>query len=307
MATIASPYKFSLMDGNLRLAAILHNEVSLLLADRASLRNHEAIVNYGDIAGTGSETIRVPLLGIDGYDLMASTNENAAPASATALTYLAPEITVARYALERGITDLASMTNSGGGPSLDILVNDFAGAFDMTVTSQICALFGSFSNSVGSATVDLSVDDFFAAIFQLEQSNVTGRPVAVLAPVQVSDLQNSIRQEGGALQYIPATQAMLEAKGQGYVGEFAGVDIFKSDKVATSTGRQGAAFVRGAIGYAEGRMTAAPMLGSQVQANGPVVIDVDRENGDTTKLIGNAYFGVAELQDSMGVLIETDA
>lgn len=60
MATIASPYKFSLMDGNLRLAAILHNEISLLLADRASLRNHESIVNYGDIAGSGSETIRVP-------------------------------------------------------------------------------------------------------------------------------------------------------------------------------------------------------------------------------------------------------
>tara|TARA_B100000519_G_scaffold169579_2_gene154870 strand:- start:4092 stop:5015 length:924 start_codon:yes stop_codon:yes gene_type:complete len=307
MATIASPYKFSLMDGNLRLAAILHNEVSLLLADRASLRNHPSIVNYGNIAGSGSETIRVPLLGVDGYDLMASTNEATAPSSATALTYLAPEITVARFALQRAISDLAQMTNSGGGPSLDILVQDFAGAFEMTVTSQICALFGSFSNSVGSATVDLSVDDFFAAVFQLEQSNVTGKPVAVLAPVQVSDLQNSIRQEGGALQYIPATQAMLEAKGQGYVGEFAGVDIFKSDKVATSTGRQGGMFVRGAIGYCEGSMTAPAMLGSAVQANGPVVIDIDRSFGDTTDLIGNAYFGVAELQDSMGVLIETDA
>ena len=306
MATIASPYKFSLMDGNLRLAAILHNEVSLLLADRASLRNHPSIVNYGNIAGSGSETIRVPLLGVDGYDLMASTNEATAPSSATALTYLAPEITVARFALQRAISDLAQMTNSGGGPSLDILVQDFAGAFEMTVTSQICALFGSFSNSVGSATVDLSVDDFFAAVFQLEQSNVTGKPVAVLAPVQVSDLQNSIRQEGGALQYIPATQAMLEAKGQGYVGEFAGVDIFKSDKVATSTGRQGGMFVRGAIGYCEGSMTAPAMLGSAVQANGPVVIDIDRSFGDTTDLIGNAYFGVAELQDSMGVLIETD-
>jgi hypothetical protein len=108
------------MDGNLRLSAILHNEISLLLADRASLRNHEAIVNYGDIAGSGSETIRVPLLGVDGYDLMASTSEGNAPGSATALTYLAPEITVARYALQRGLTDLAQMTNSGGGPSLEI-------------------------------------------------------------------------------------------------------------------------------------------------------------------------------------------
>lgn len=307
MATIGSPYTFASMDGNLRLAAILHNEVSLLLADRASLYNHPAIVNYGDIAGSGSETIRVPLLGIDGYDTMSSRNESTSPLSETDLTYLAPEITVARYVLHRGLSDLAAMTNSGGGPSLDMLVNDFAGAFEMTVTSQICALFGSFSNSVGTATVDLSVDDFFAAIFQLEQSNVNGRPMAVLAPVQVSDLQNSIRQEGGALQFVPATQAMLEAKGQGYIGEFAGVDIFKSDKVATSTGRQGAMFVRGAIGYAEGRMAPNPMLAGQVQANGPVVIDVDRTHGDTTDLIGNAYFGVAELQDAMGVLIETDA
>jgi hypothetical protein len=307
MATIASPYTAALLDGNLRLAAVLHNEVSLLLADRASLYNHPAIINYGNIAGSGSETIRVPLLGLDGYDLMSSRNESTSPASETALTYLAPEITVARYVLQRGISDLAAMTNSGGGPSLEMLVNDFAGAYEMTVTSQICALFGSFSNSVGTATVDLSVDDFFAAIFQLEQSNVNGRPVAVLAPVQVSDLQSSIRQEGGALQFIPATQAMLEAKGQGYIGEFAGVDIFKSDKVATSTGRQGGMWVRGCLGMAEGRMAPNPMLGGQVQVNGPVVIDVDRSHGDTTDLIGNAYFGVAELQDSMGVLIETDA
>jgi hypothetical protein len=146
-----------------------------------------------------------------------------------------------------------------------------------------------------------------AAIFQLEQSNVNTRPVAVLHPVQVSDLQSSIRQEGGAFQYMPATQDMLEAKGQGFAGSFAGVDIYKSSKVAESTGKQGALFCRGAIGYAEGRMAANPMLGSQVQANGPVVIDIDRANGDTTTLIGNAYFGVAELQDSMGVLIETDA
>jgi hypothetical protein len=307
MATIASPYTFSSMDGNLRLAAILHNEVSLLLADRASLYNHPAIINYGNIAGSGSETIRVPLLGIDGYDLMSSRNESTSPASETALTYESPEITVGRFVLQRGLSDLAAMTNAGGGPSLEMLVNDFAGAYEMTVTSQICALFGSFSNSVGTATVDLSVDDFFAAIFQLEQSNVNGRPVAVLAPVQVSDLQSSIRQEGGALQFVPATQAMLEAKGQGYIGEFAGVDVFKSDKVATSTGRQGGMWVRGCLGMAEGRMAPSPMLGGQVQVNGPVVIDIDRSHGDTTDLIGNAYFGVAELQDSMGVLIETDA
>lgn len=306
MATIASPYAFSSMDGNIRLAAVLSLEVSLLLADRASLRGHEAIVDYGNIAGSGSETIRVPLLGLDGYDAMASTGEAAAP-SGTALTYESPSITVARYALQRGISDLAAMTNSGAGPSIEMLAADFAGAYDMAVTTAICALFGSFSNSVGSATVDLSVDDFFAAIFQLEQSNVNGRPIAVLAPIQVSDLQSSIRQEGGALQFIAATQAMLEAKGQGYIGEFAGVDIFKSDKVATSSGRQGAMWVRGAIGMAEGRMTPSPLLGSQVTASGPVVVDVDRSNGAVSTLTGSGYFGVAELQDSMGVLIETDA
>tara|TARA_R110002020_G_scaffold6340_2_gene26690 strand:+ start:2994 stop:3884 length:891 start_codon:yes stop_codon:yes gene_type:complete len=296
------------MDGNLRLAAILHNEVSLLLADRASLYRHEAVMDFGDIAGTGSETIRVPLLGIDGYDTMSSRNESTAPASETALTYTVPEITVARYVLQRGISDLASMTNAGGGPSLEILVRDFVGAFEMTVTSQICDLFGSFSNSVGTATVDLSVDDFFAAIFQLQSTSTNGRPLAVLAPVQVSDLQSSIRQEGGALQYVAATQEMLRAKGQGYAGEFAGVDIFKSSKVGTNTGREGGMWVRGAIGYCEGRMSAVPgMLDARVQANGPIVIDVDRNFGDTSSLIGNAYFGVATLQQDMAVLIETDA
>jgi hypothetical protein len=306
MATIASPYAFSAMDGNIKLAAVLSLEVSLLLADRASLRGHESIVDYGNIAGSGSETIRVPLLGLDGYDAMASTGEAAAP-SGTALTYESPSITVARYALQRGISDLAAMTNSGAGPSIEMLAADFAGAYDKAVTTAICALFSSFTQTAGSATVDLSVDNYFDAIFQLEQANVNGRPMAVLAPIQVADLQNSIRQEGGALQFIPATQAMLEAKGQGFVGEFAGTDIFKSDQVATSTGRQGSLYVRGSIGYAEGRMNPSPLLGSQVTASGPVVVDVDRSNGAVSTLTGSGYFGCAILQNAMGVLLETDA
>ena len=304
---LALPYSNSgaVTDG-LRLAAILHNEVSLLLADRASLRNHEAIVDYGDISGRGSATLEIPLLGLDGYDEMSSVAEAADP-SGTTLTDASPSITIARYVIERQITDLLRLTNSGGGPNLELLVGDVAGAFDMAVTTAICALFGSFSNSVGTSTVDLSVDDFMAAVFQLEQSNVNSRPIAVLAPVQVSDLQSSLRQEGGPLQYIAATQEMISAKGQGFVGSFAGVDIFKSSKVATSTGRQGALFVRGAIGFASG---VAPMdagLDGFIQNNGPVSIEFERTDGAYTTVYGQAYFGVAELQDSMGVLIETDA
>jgi hypothetical protein len=135
----------------------------------------------------------------------------------------------------------------------------------------------------------------------------------VLHPVQVTDLQNSIRAEGGALQYIAATQEMLMAKGQGFAGSFLGVDIFKSSKVPTANAgadRAGAMMGYGAVGMAEGAVRPIAALGGALQFPAGTVIAVEYERSSATALTsitGNAYFGVALLQDAMGVSIITDA
>ncbi len=298
--------------GDLRLAKILNNEIQLLLADRFSLRTHPAIFNAGNIAGRGSSVISIPQAGLEGYDLMTAVGGETAAASNVALTDASADITIARFALRREISDLANMTDSVG-LTAERLAADMVGGYEMAVTNAICDTIDGFTATAGTTGVDLSVDDFFSALFTLEQASVRTPYVSVLHPVQVTDLQNSIRAEGGALQYIAATQEMLAAKGQGFAGSFLGVDIFKSSKVPTANGgadRAGAMMGYGAVGMAEGSVRPISALSGALQFPAGTVIAVEYERNSATALTaitGNAYFGVALLQDAMGVSIVSDS
>lgn len=309
---MADEITFANLTGDLRLAKILNNEIQLLLADRFSLRNHPSIANFGNISGRGSAVLSVPQAGLDGYDLMTDTGSELGAVANTPLTDSSADITIARYALRREISDLANMTDSVG-LTVERLAADMVGGYEMAVTNAICNVIDGFTTTAGTSGIDLSVDDFFSALFSLEQANVPTPYVAVLHPVQVTDLQSSIRGEGGALQYIAATQDMLAAKGQGFAGSFLGVDIFKSSKVPTANAgadRSGAMMGYGAVGMAEGSVRPIAALGGALQFPAGTVIAVEYERTSSTALTsitGNAYFGVAKLQDSMGVSIITDA
>jgi len=299
--------------GDLRLAKILNNEIQLLLADRFSLRNHPSIFQAGNIAGRGSAVLSVPQAGLDGYDLMTAPASEATAAVNTPLTDSSADITIARYALRREISDLANMTDSVG-LNVERLAADMVGAYEMAVTNAICNTIDGFTTTVGTSGSDMTVDNFFSALFALEQASVQTPYVAVLHPVQLTDLQNSIRAEASnAIAFSPATVEMLAAKGQGYAGSFMGVDLYKSSKVPTANAgadRAGAMMGYGAIGMAEGSVRPIAALGGALQFPTGTVIAVEYERNSAsalTAITGNAYFGVAKLQDGMGVSIITDA
>ena len=66
----------------------------------------------------------------------------------------------------------------------------------------------------------------------------------------------------------------------------------------------------GAIGMAEGSVRPIAALGGALQFPTGTVIAVEYERNSAsalTAITGNAYFGVAKLQDGMGVSIITDA
>ena len=312
---MANEVLYSGIVGDLRMVKILNNEIQLLLADPFSLRTHPAIFQAGNIAGRGSSVLSVPQAGLQGYDMMTAPTGGAGelnPAANVALTDASADITIARYALRREISDLANMTDSIG-LTVERLAADMVGGYEMAVTNAICDTIDGFTATAGTSGVDLSVDDFFSALFTLEQASVMTPYVAVLHPVQVTDLQNSIRAEGGALQYVAATQEMLSAKGQGFAGSFLGVDLFKSSKVPTANGgadRAGAMMGYGAVGVAEGSVRPIAALGGALQFPAGTVIAVEYERTSATALTaitGNAYFGTAILQDGMGVSVITDS
>ena len=68
------------------LSQVLHEEMGLLLADRASLEGHPAIIDVSDLTGRGSATILVPLIGLYGYDEMTAVGAETADAANVAVS-----------------------------------------------------------------------------------------------------------------------------------------------------------------------------------------------------------------------------
>jgi len=295
--------------GDVRAAEVLDQRIHLLLADRQSLRNHPAIMQFGDQSGSGSTVLSVPFAGFDGYDLMAAVAENASTSN-TALTDASATITIARQALQYQMSDLANLTDSVG-VSVERIAQSMVGSAEMRATEMILNVTDDFSSSVGTSGADMTVDDFFDAQFTLTLANVTGPIVSVLHTRQLTDLQNSLRAEGGAIQFISATQDMLSVKGVGFVGSLNGVDIYASSKVPTANAgadRAGAMFGLGAVGIAEGSPRPIQGAGFVFPAGRRIMVEFERDAGYAyTKVVGNYYAGVAILQDALGVSIITDA
>lgn len=110
--------------GDLALAAALSAEYILLAADRNALPNHPALQYVGDISvGAHSAVIKVPHIGLMGYNLLASTGDGSS-VSNTALTDGATSVTVGRYSKAYEASDLAKMTAGAGGLSAQVFAMD---------------------------------------------------------------------------------------------------------------------------------------------------------------------------------------
>lgn len=297
--------------GDLRLAEVINRFAELLLADRASIWGHPALVYLGDLSGSGSTVVKQGQVGLDGYDEMAAVAEGSSTSN-TALTDDSTTVTIARQALQYQISTLAEMTSSIG-LDAERLAASMLGSAAMRFTTMIAALSSGFSSSVGTTTVDMSVDDWRDAIITLQlASNDMTRALAMLHPRQVSDLQISLAAETGAVALLPATADLIQAKGPGFAGSLLGVDIFNSGKVPTANAgadRGGMMFVPGGIVWADGSpRRIRTQAGAVLNAGTRIWTELERDSsGGLTKLVGNYYVGVAEGQDGMGVEIISDA
>jgi hypothetical protein len=302
--------QYTTLQNNARVAAVLAQEIQLQLADRASLHNHPSLINFGNMAGRGSAALQVPVIGLDGSDLLASAADGAV-VSSTTLSSAAATLTIGRYALRYDLTDLAGPVTDSIGLDAQRLAQSMVGSTLMAFQTALCDVIDGFTLTAGSTGVDMSVDDFYSAQFALTLASVPGPYICVLHPRQLADFQSSLRAEYGATQFVMATQEMLNIKGQGLAGSFNAVEIYVSSKVPTANAgadRAGAMFGRGAIGYVEG--SPYPIVGAPgvvTPAGSPVVVEFDRViGGGTTSILASYYLGIGKLQE-MGVSIITDA
>ena len=294
---------------DLRTAEILSGEYLRLLAARESLPQHPALLYAGDAAGTGSVVVKVPQIGLDGYDLPVSVADGAAVAN-TALTDGSTTITVARYSKAYEVSDLSRLSDRGL-LSPQAFAADSVASTNALLVSLVASLMQGFSSSVGSTGSDLTVANFFAAIGTLEVANVAGPYLAILHPQQVSDLRQAVgAASAGAVQWMPESQEQMRLLGNGFRGTFSGVQIFSTTFVPTVAGgadRGGGMFGRGAILWADASLPPSNS-GEELIIGGKVLFERERDaKSGLTQYVTHRYVGVAEGIDACGVQIATDA
>lgn len=294
-------------------SAALHAELQLKLADRADLMGHPALAYIGSITGSGSNVRKAPLWG-GGNDQMAAVSDGSS-VSNTAVTNASVSVTVARQALQRSATDLAAMTWAFASPATLVqqLATDMVTAARMRFTTMLTALAGGFTATAGTSGADFSVTNLFTAIGKLQLASAPGPFVMVLHPIQLNDLQASLRAETGALQFVPATPEMMAAKGQGYAGRFLNIDVYVSTTVPeanSAADRAGGIMSYGAIAWADGVpgiVTGAGGLVIPVDQGAKIYVELARDvSGALTKVVGNHFVGLALAQQGLGVSIITD-
>jgi len=292
---------------NLRAAEVFNSLIWDLVYDRTDLR--QLCVKLGDLGGSGSAKLETPQVDWN-LPMTAAAGDEVTATGNTAITDSALSLTVAQQIIAFEISDLMSVTGGAGNLDIARLAEAVSNAYSLRFTDQVCSVIDGFTSTVGTTTVDMTVDDFYAAMFTLEQAVVSGPYAAVLYPTQFTDLQESLRSEGGALQFHAPTAEMLAMKGPGFAGSFLGVDIWKSDSVVASGSggdSEGAMFGLGAVVYAEASAAGA-MPGSIVApAMSPVYAEFERvADPGLCRVVGHAFNAVAIGEDARGVSIITD-
>ena len=298
---------------DLRITAMISQEIRLLLADSTSLRNTLYMTNVGSINGMGSDTIRVRKAGLDGYDAGQWSTFSGAPepdaVTNTALTDSSVDVTVKRRALQYTVTDLASMTGMGADVDPARMAASIAASYDGFFADMTADAFAAFSDIESSASgSSLTVAAFMAAYQKLQNKSgksVPGPYVCVMAAKSWGELQLALETATGAIKFAPATYEAISAKGDNYKGSFLGVDIYTSSYV-TNNGVDNLAgmWAPGAIGFATG--TPEPVGAVNVIRGDQVTVEFSRNASNaSTAIVGHAYLGLSIIDDDRGVLLKS--
>jgi hypothetical protein len=294
---------------DLRTAEALSAEYLLLLAARESLPAHPALLYAGDAQGRGSVVMKVPHVGLAGYDILSAVADGSAVTN-TALSDGSTAITIGRHSKSYEASDLVRLSDQGL-LSPQAFAADAVQATASTVVSLVANVTDGFSATVGTSGSDLSVANFLAAIQTLEVANVPGPYMAILHPQQMGDLRAALAAvTGGAVQWLPATAEQINLLGNGYRGRWASVDLFSTTFVPTANAgadRAGGMFGRGAVVWADSTIP-GENDSSQLIIGGKVLFERDRTaKSGLTAYVTHAYLGVSEGIDAAGVSIITDA
>lgn len=292
-----------------RTAETLSAEFLFLNAARDALPNHPALFYAGDAKGTGSVAIKVPSVGLMGYDLPTAMAEGASVAN-TPLADHSATVTVVRHSQSYEAGDIARLSDSKGILTPALFAANAIQARASLLVSLVANVADDFTATAGSTGVDMTIANFLTASNLLEVSNVPPAYLSILHPTQWGDLKTALTTtSGGAIQWLPATAEQIQLLGTGFKGRYLGVDVFTSTLVPSKNAgadRGGSMFGRGAVLWADSSVDTAgnPAL---IAIGGKILFGLDRtERAALTAFIAHHFLGASIGRNENGVSIITD-
>jgi hypothetical protein len=265
----------------------------------AALGEHETPLAHEAFAfkrgAAGSTNVLVPIVGLQGQDLLVARTQGNDTASTT-LTSTGVEVAVAPRSLVYDIDDRLyqaadQILNSQN------LGNSLVLSYRNSLFDAACSLASSFTAVEGSTGVALDWDDVIDAKNKLAEKGAGGQPLMILHPVQWAQLEKKaidIAREDGLV-------GVLSGVGQ-YKGRFVGVDVFVSNRIDKSgSDYVGMMIAHGAVVIADVDYVPAFGLEQNAFVAGPALIEFERKGtyGKSVAMI-HASFGVGVGIDDAG-------
>lgn len=243
------------------------------------------VKNYSLPAGSG-KTITVPKYARQ----TAAAVAEGADLTSTTITSSSAILTVSEVGLMATVSDLARQTSASA------VISDigqlFGEAIARKMDADLSALFGGFANVVGGSNTTMTAAHVFEAVAKLRALSVPGSDiVCVLHPEVAYDLKSDITASfSGASAGDAANMAMVN----GFVGRIAGIPVFESANIVSTTGDSiGGVFARDALGLA-----VLQDINIETQRDASLRAD---------ELVATATYGVGELEDTYGIGMSFDS
>ncbi len=291
--------------GDLIAGEVMAAEFLMLLAARGdSVLTHPALF-HATAPDLRSTVVRVPHLGLMGYDILAATTPGSEVAN-TALTDASTDVTIASRAKVYSADDLARFI-AGGLLDAQMFARDAVISISQTLVNLIANVTDDFTATAGTSGVNATWDDVVDAKTTLGIANAEGEMLGLLHPRQWGDLDTDALSMG----VLPA-QSMGGVIMQGlgsYKGRYLGIDFFTSTRVPTANGgadRAGGIFTRGGVAWADAQMP--PEADPNIVDLGRGRFERDRKGTFLeTSYVTSWHAGVAQAIDAAGVSLITDA
>jgi len=290
------------------IAAQLAADYDLLLADRNALQAHPALGYRGSIVGAGSNALKVPQIGLLGYDRMGTGTEGD-PVANTDITDSAATITVVQKTIVREPSDLAKMVDKYGALRPDMMGMDALMMGTLIFRYMVANVTDDFTATVGTSGAAATFSDLLDSITTLEIAQAVGPFLGILHPKQWGDIRKDVAvNSGGAIQWNSGSQRVIDMmKGLGSQGNWLGVDWVTTTDVPTATGSNYAGGVFGTSGviWMDGEVQVEDSINQHALAN-KILFERQRVvAGGTTKYATHRYLGVSIGINAAGVSIIT--